>query len=555
MATNGNVDLVLLTDEPIDWEGDYWMRSAQKVEREMRNLDLTAEDKAYCEKKYGVSEYFRPLKSSNGHGEQYRIRVPHRPHLSLTDLATVAGERGYDARVVDNVLRFPDRMKQVDELLERKPKAIGISTTFLLTPEIVQHYVGEIREKINKVTPDTKIILGGPTARKCSELHAFADFAVFGDGEGPMLDILDVIAGKMSPADVPHIAYRDADGNAQYGPQGRDSSHVDIKARPFKARDVHIPIADWSLANRSYDNVFAIEFSRGCKYNCFYCSYDRGKNIRDLDEVRDELLRNAELGITKYRVSDSNFTDGPPKYKRFPHDVCQLMIDLDLGLQWSCYARVDDLSDELAELMARAGCFGVFFGIESGSDVILKNMRKGHSRADAMEGVAIANRAGLRSHASFIVGYPGETMETYEDTLAFIEESRPTTVNLGQFRVEHDTPVYGVKEFELEGQGMKWKHKTMDNATADDLVSKGNKRLLQNGICLGTECSFPTFMGLGLTLEESQKMMAEMDLIGQDSAKGTPAWEAAKKSLRQTLLETFPEAIAKDQKMWANATA
>jgi p-methyltransferase len=419
-----------------------------------------------------------------------------------------------------------------------------------LTEEIVRAYV----EKIRAVAPESKIILGGPTARKVDRLHGYADFAVFGDGEGPLLDILEVINEGRDPATVPHIAYRDSGGNVAYGVEGSESGHVGVIGKAFKARDVHIPVPDWRLVNRSFDNVFSIEFSRGCKYNCFYCSYDRGKNIRDLGEIKEELLRNAALGITKYRVADSNFTDGPARHKRYPHDVCQLMIDLDLGLQWSCYARVDDLSDELADLMRRAGCFGVFFGIESGSKQILKNMRKGHDVDDAYEGVAIAKRNGLRAHASFLIGYPGETAETYRETLEFIDTARPHTVNLGQFRVEHDTPVYGVEAFGLDGQGMRWKHNTMDWQKADELVVEGNKWLLSRGVCLGTECSFPTFIGLGLSLDESQQMMSDMDLVGRLECRGEAQYQQAYSRLRTTLLERFPKAIAKDQSAWAGST-
>lgn len=553
----GSLDLVLITDEPIDWEGDYWFRSSKKVEREMRNLDITAADKEAVERRFGVREYFRPLPPVNGEQrgsgspEQYRIRVPHRPHLSLCGLATVARAAGYRVHLVDNVLRFPARMEQVEALLREKPKAVGVSTTFLLTEEIVRAYV----ERIRPLAPEARIILGGPTVRKVQELHGYADFTVFGDGEEPLLGILEVLHGKRTPDTVPHIAYRDHDGSLRYGPSGEESGHAGIVGRPFTARNAHIPVPDWPLAHRSYDNCFAVEFSRGCKYNCYYCSYDRGKNVRDLDEVRQELLANAELGITTYRVSDSNFTDGPARYKRYPHDVCQLMIDLDLGLRWSCYARVDDLSDELADLMRRAGCFAVFFGVESGSDRILKAMRKGHNVQHAYKGIDTAKRNDLRCHASFIVGYPGETEETYRETLEFIDRSRPDTVNLGQFRVEHDTLAYGVEAFELEGQGMVWKHRTMDHQTADGFVAGGNQWLVERGVCLGTECSFPTFMGLGLSLEESQQMMDDMDLVGRDAHKGEAAYQEAYVRLRHVLLQRFPKAIAKDQQAWMGATA
>lgn len=552
MSNNGSLDLVLLTDEPITWEGDYWFRSNERIERQMRALGITREEKERVERRHGINEYFRSLGTIPGTDQEvFRIRVPHRPHLSLCDLATVATAAGHEVRVVDNMFRYPSRMKEVESLLGQKPRAIGISTTFLLTPQVVRDYV----EKIRPLAPESKIILGGPTVRKAKELHGYADFAVFGDGEDPLLGILDVLRAERSPDTVAHIAYRDEDGGVNYGPSGMESSHLNVIAKPYKARDVGLPIPDWRLVNRSFDNVFAIEFSRGCKYNCFYCSYDRGKNVRDMAHVREELLTNAKLGITKYRVSDSNFTDGPPKRKQYPHEVCNLMIELDLGLKWSSYARVDDLCDypdgKLAGLMRRAGCFGVFFGVESGSDKILKNMRKGHNAADAAEGIRMAKGNGLLCHASFIVGYPGETLETYEETLEFIERTRPDTVNLGQFRVEHDTPVYGVKEFGLEGQGMVWHHKTMDHETADELVVKGNERLVRNGVCLGTECGFPVYMGLGLSLEESHQFMRDMDTVGEDRGSvGPEEFQRARQRLRMIMLERFPEAIAKDQRAW-----
>jgi hypothetical protein len=126
-------------------------------------------------------------------------------------------------------------------------------------------------------------------------------------------------------------------------------------------------------------------------------------------------------------------------------------------------------------------------------------------------------------------------------------------VNLGQFRVEHDTPVYGVKDFELEGEGMTWKHKTMDHKTADVLVVEGNARLLANQVCLGTECGFPVFLGLGLSLAESHQMMRDMDLVGLPERRGEEEYREAHQRVRRNLLHRFPQAVAADQRAWAAA--
>ena len=547
------LDLLLLTDEPIAWEGDYWFRSSEKLTKQMRALGFTREDKERVEREYGIKDYFRPLPNPDGDESKqlYRIRVPHRPHLSLCDLATVAKAAGYEVKVVDNMLRYPSRMEHVKKLLAERPLAVGLSTTFLLTEPQVLHYVNMIKE----LAPESKLILGGPSIRKLKHLHGLGDFAVFGDGEDAILAILEVLHGKRSPDTIPNSSYTLPDGTVRYGVGGVEASRIGQVGKPFKALKMKIPIADWRLVNRSFKNVFAIEFSRGCLKSCHYCSYDRGKNIRDLEEVKQELIRNAELGITRYRISDSNFTDGPPHYPNYPHDICKLMIDLDLGLEWSCYARVDDMTDELAELMKRAGCFAVFFGVESGDDRILRLMNKRHTVADAYKGVRISKKHGLFCHASFIVGYPGENRESFLNTLEFIERSNPDTVNLGQFRVEHDTPVYGIKEFELEGLGMTWRHKTMDSQEADALVVEGNNRLLKNGICLGTECGFPTFMGLGLDMQESFQTMKDLDTVGLDYKRNEEEFQSAARRLRDLILNRFPKYIKEDQLAWERTCA
>jgi radical SAM superfamily enzyme YgiQ (UPF0313 family) len=548
------LDLVLLSDEPIAWEGDYWLRSEEKVNRQMRALGLTEADKEEVENKFGIKDYFRPLSNGDSIGKNspeqlYRIRVPHRPHLSLCDLATVAIEAGYRVRVLDNIFRFPKRMDQVKNLLNREPMAVGISTTFLLTENLVRNYVDTIR---NEASPVTKFILGGPSIRKLPQLHGYCDFSVFGDGEEALLAILEVLKDKRPIDKISNTAYT-LDGKLFYGNGAKTACRLGQTGKPYKASQIKIPVADWTTVNRSYNHVFPIEFSRGCRNNCFYCSYDRGKTIRDLHEVRQELLSNAELGIRKYRVGDSDFNNGPPGYPEYPNDVCKIMIDLNLGLEWSCFARVDDMTEELGGLMKRAGCFAVFFGVESGDDEILKKMNKGYTSKVANEGIQIAKRHGLATHASFIVGYPGETRETFENTLEFIIKAKPDTVNLGQFRVEHDTIVYSRNEFQLEGLGMQWQHVTMDSQMADALVIEGNQRLLENGICLGTECGYPTFMGLGQSVESALQIMQDLDTVGMHGNTDNNEFESARKRLRNTILKQFPAFVMEDQQAWKKA--
>lgn len=546
VSMGASLDLLLLTDEVHSAEYSRYNVHALAKSIGVHKLAITDEEKSAAAQKYAVDDYcvLRSEFEKKGFIDTCGFVLPHRPSLALCDLATVAAAAGYRVRVIDNFLRYGFRSEHaLDVIRSEKPTLIGISTTLILSSEAVTEFV----ETIRQMAPSSKIVLGGPTVRRDDLLHGVADFAVFGSGEEPMLGILQVLNGKIAPSAVPHIAYRDASGTLCYTGDARSSALQLGKA--YKVRgDEQIPVPDWSLYPRRAENVFPIEFSRGCKYNCYYCSYDRGKLIRDFSDVRRELLMNAEAGIRRYRFGDSNFTDGPPKYPRYPHDICKLMIELNLGLEWSCYARVDDLSPELADLMRRAGCFGVFFGVESGDDRILKLMRKGHDSADAMKGITTAKNAGLYVHTNFVVGYPGENEESYSNTLAFIEKSGADTVTFSHFFAEDNAPVKGPKmaEYNLQGNQNNWSHATMDSKTADQLISKGISVLRNKGITIASEYEIVGLMSFGLSFEESKLQFNSVNALGaKDSDKRT----SAEQWLKNLYLERLPSVISAEQRL------
>lgn len=547
------LDLLLLTDEVTDAETNKFTRANFLVfVASAHELGFAAADDAAVRERFKLREYWVSPKdrAQAGFMDPFGFVMPHRPSLALCDLATVAKREGYSAVVVDNFLRYAFRQEQARRIIEAgKPRLIGISTTLIVSNKAIQEFIAIVRE----LSPTSRIVLGGPTVRREDTVHALADFCVFGAGEGPIVGILEALDGKRSLDSVPYLAYRDDAGTMCYTDTARQ--HFAQLGKAYRIQpDTRIPVPDWTLYPRSSDSVYPIEFSRGCKYNCFYCGYDRGKLVRDLDEVRAELLKNAALGIRKYRFGDSNFTDGPPSYPRYPHDVCKLMIELDLGLEWSCYARVDDLTPELADLMKRAGCFGVFFGVESGDDRILKLMRKGHDVEDARKGIRVAKSAGLYVHSNFIIGYPGETAETCDNTIAFIESTGADTITIGQFFAEDHTPVRGpaMAAFNLQGAATTWSHSTMDSATADGLIRKALARLNGSGVTIGSEYEIAGMMAVGLSFEECLRTFA---LRRQVMSRGAPPDQrkAAREWLRDLYTERFPKMIAGEQRLMTGA--
>jgi len=222
------------------------------------------------------------------------------------------------------------------------------------------------------------------------------------------------------------------------------------------------------------------------------------------------------------------------------------LIELDLDLEWSCYTRVDDLTDELADHMRRAGCWGCFFGVESGDDRILKLMRKGHDLADAYEGLAVARRHGLFAHVNMIVGYPGETEESFRNTLDFVHRTRPDSVALGQFYLVDKAPVRSgrMDDFGLEGEGLHWRHQTMDSKRAAKLIAAGIDELLDAGLEISNEMRIVEFMGWGMSLDQARLASDAFSRCMRGAEKEIA--NEARKQVKELMCGVVPQWLARD---------
>jgi radical SAM superfamily enzyme YgiQ (UPF0313 family) len=125
-----------------------------------------------------------------------------------------------------------------------------------------------------------------------------------------------------------------------------------------------------------------------------------------------------DFGQAKINIVDDTFTVN----RNHTRAVCEEMLRRNLNIKWSAFARVDRISEGLAQLMKRAGCEWVLFGVESADEGILKTIRKGITPDDVRRGVKIASEAGINVFNSFILGLPGESWETAHKSLAFGDE-------------------------------------------------------------------------------------------------------------------------------------
>lgn len=188
-----------------------------------------------------------------------------------------------------------------------------------------------------------------------------------------------------------------------------------------------------------YVTAFA---SRGCPAKCTFCTapYFYGANIRykSVDRMVEEVKYYLENGFKEVYFRDETFTAN----KQFVMEFCQRIIDENINFTWIANARVVTVDEEMLNMMKKAGCHLIKYGVESGVQELLDNVRKGIRLEDTRRAFELMNQVGIDSHAHMMLGIPGETEETIEQTLAFVKEIDPTTVTFGVCTPYPGTPLY-----------------------------------------------------------------------------------------------------------------
>jgi radical SAM superfamily enzyme YgiQ (UPF0313 family) len=227
--------------------------------------------------------------------------------------------------------------------------------------------------------------------------------------------------------------------------------------------------------------------------------------------------------------------------KRFK-EICQLMIKKDYQFNWFSYFRCSNSDDEAIELMARAGCKGVFLGIESGSPTMLKHMHKAAAADQYRHGIRMLREHGVLTFGSFITGFPGETAETVQETLDFIKETRLDYYRSMLWYCEPGTPIYDQREeYRIHGDGFRWEHATMESLEAMDHIDR--LFLAPKESTWLPQWSFdfwfiPYILGKGITLPQFRSFMQHANqLLALEIAYLPPQQRALKQQeyLRQMI--------------------
>ncbi len=395
-------------------------------------------------------------------------------HYTLADTVTLNGIYMYQylkAHEYDPIIVQNYALSDLKQLLEESPLAVCISSNFMMMNDI-----REIAVRIKQIAPDVAVIAGGMLVKKA--MHAGAEltkgtldfistfsgkvdaFVIEAKGEQTLVKLLDALEKGKDLSLVPNLAYFDHKGRAVFTPREEEEIHMDRTA------------VRWAEIPRKYlRHTLPVNSSRGCYYRCRFCTYHwlfPKVHYRSLDVLREELKAIHGLGFVRHvRFTDDNFTARSDRIKA----VLEMMIQEKFSFKWSSFARASALTPELVKLMKQSGCEFLDLGLESGSQKILDNMDKRLSREQSFEAVGMLNDHGIISRGSFIIGYPGETRETFFETIDFINRSGLPYYQPYLFYYTANTPVHEERnERNLRGLGLAWAHETMDSVEASGLL-------------------------------------------------------------------------------------
>jgi len=361
--------------------------------------------------------------------ERYSVLEPY----SLLQLASILREEGHEVSLIDANGFDLD----YNEVMQRVRKFGPDIMIFRFTPTTFDHDMklcGLVKRFNSEVMTVGLCWTLTSLAEDVMSSAEALDCFVLGDYEVVVPRLV-----KYGPDRVEGIAYRDT-GDIKIVPPNADDS-VDLDDLPIPAYDLLNSLEPYYI-NTPTDEPFTIMYtSRGCPFSCVFCTVARTKwKSRSAHSVIEELryLKN-EHGIGLVSFFDETFTID----KERTLAICKSMREGRLDINWYCNTRANLLDEELVKSMASAGCKGISLGIESGSQRILDRVSKGIDLKDARTAIELCKKNGIKVLCSFIIGLPGETWSTVDETIQFVKDSLPTGV---QFNVA--VPYPGTDLFE-----------------------------------------------------------------------------------------------------------
>lgn len=351
-----------------------------------------------------------------------RRQKPDFPPTGIAYLGAVAHQTGHEVLLIDGGVRTISQITQ--DVCEASPGLIGVTCW-----SIDRNMVWKLCAALKDTAPNVFLVLGGPHATIYPD-HIFkkthASAVVVGEGEETFADLLKALEEGKKLKDVAGMALRNKDGHVFYTPPRTSIQNIDSISFPYYGGFRHFNFSHYGGFPPLPHPTAAIISSRGCVFDCSYCASVRfwGKKwrFRTAENVLREIRWLIEdMGVRSLYFYDDNF----PVNKERAIAICKGIISNGWTLKWACCSHVKMMNRELLAVMKASGCVTIDFGVESGSDKILKNINKRQTREDIEKAFDLVHEAGIFPRAYLMVGSPGEDESTIDETIDLISRIKP----------------------------------------------------------------------------------------------------------------------------------
>jgi radical SAM superfamily enzyme YgiQ (UPF0313 family) len=363
------------------------------------------------------------------------------PSLGLLHLAAEVRLHGYTPSIIESDIFNLSIDAVAKRVIAERPTYVGIT---LFTVGVWG--AAAIARQIKAALPETIIVVGGPhissmgpeTMKRFKEF----DYAVVGEGEKVLMDLLTALEANSDLWGVPGIIFRKGPFTHTTSGNPVNKSLDDL---PFPAWDL-LPDFPQAYKPAIYDfprgPVATIAASRGCPFHCKFCDTSTfGAKVRHYSPQKVfEMMQHLHntYGVRHIFFVDDLFLASRVRVT----ELCQLILQSGLKMTWTCTARVDTVKPDVLAIMKQAGCWEISFGLETGSNELLQKMDKA-ARVEASEqAVKWTAAAGIRVKGLFMLGYPGETLDTIQATKDFVRRIPMTIMNLTKFTPYPGSPIY-----------------------------------------------------------------------------------------------------------------
>ncbi|MBF0613916.1 MAG: radical SAM protein [Magnetococcales bacterium] len=338
----------------------------------------------------------------------------HMPNIQLLYVAAVLEQIGVEIVYYDMVGMRMDESALSVALKRFCPDIIALS---VYTSHF--HQAKSFAVFFKELLPEVRILFGGvhmsifpeETLRHCPVV----DYGCVGEAEMVLPEFIRRLKANESLVGLLGLVWREGDRIHYSGPAPKN---MDLDATPFPARHL-VPNEVYFNFISTYRNYTVFNSSRGCPYPCIFCEAAQTRwRARSAENVVAEFEQCYEQhGIREVDIFDSSFT----VEKQRVFDICQLLITKGLHkkMVWNVRSTLKMMNEELLEALREAGCYRIFYGVESGNEEILQGLRKPVKIERAERIIKKTAELGISTFGYFLIGAPGETPETARQTIDF----------------------------------------------------------------------------------------------------------------------------------------